>query len=128
MPVAIPAAVGPLPEHEPFRQVPSPSILCLAEPSSHGKSVGVDRPVDAVAVTDLQRVPWLFIRPYPGQHRFERGHDPRLTGRHAELDERDEAPVRTHPFLVRVNTKAAVRLLSREQPGRERSAGYLFGA
>jgi hypothetical protein len=43
-----------------------------------------------------------------------------IVGRHAQLDERDEAPVGPAPLLIRVNAKASVTLLPAQEPAHER--------
>jgi hypothetical protein len=43
-----------------------------------------------------------------------------LVGRHAELDERDEPPVRAAPLLVRMPDETPVALLAAQEPAYER--------
>ena len=49
----------------------------------------------------------------------------RSAGGHAELDQRDEPPVSTAPFLVRMPAEAAVRLLAAQEAADNRPSEEL---
>ena len=54
----------------------------------------------------------MTVAGQPAEHRLRGGEAARLAGGDAELDERDEAPVRAAPFAVDVDAEAAVSLLA----------------
>ena len=98
--VAVPAAVGPLPLDQRLGEQLDARIVREAEAGAHGQGVPLLRaaaPRQAVDDSDTATV----ARPCePAEHGLGGRDAARLAGRHAELDERHEPPVRPGPLGV----------------------------
>ena len=113
--VAVPAAVRPLPLDERLREQPDARVVRKPEPAADRQGVPLlraappDEPVDR-----LDPAP-VALPGQPREHGLGRGDAAGLAGRDAELDERDEPPVRAAPLGVDVDAETAVGLLTREE-------------
>jgi hypothetical protein len=56
----------------------------------------------------------------PVEHRLRGGPGPPVVGRHGQLDERDEPPVRAAPLLVWMHAEPSVRPLPAQEPAYDR--------
>src|SRR5438067_1578315 len=112
--VAVPSAIWPLASQQDLDQVLDLWTPRETEPARHGKRITFHRSMPALEALD-DRCAMARTRdpvedvPGGGPRRPARGGN-------AELDERDEAPVRAGPLGVRVHAKPAVRMLAREEP------------
>jgi hypothetical protein len=123
--VAVPAAVRPLTGDEMLDEPDHALVACQAEQTGDGHRVPfLGRVHPASAVHDRDPGEAAGRRPVveDGRRRSHRGPVP---GRDAELDERDEPPVRPGPLGVRPLQNCPI-LQAGEQPADERAPKYVL--
>ena len=113
--VAVPAAVRPLPLDERLREQPDARIVGEPEPAADRERVPLLRAAPPDEPVDRRDPAPVALPGQPREHGLGRGDAAGLAGGDAELDERDEPPVRAAPLGVDVDAEAAVGLLPREQ-------------
>ena len=113
--VAVPAAVRPLPLDERLGEQPDARIVGKPEPAADREGVSLLRAAPADEPVDrLDPFP-VALSGQPREHGLGGGDAAGLAGGDAQLDERDEPPVRAAPLAVDVDAEAPVGLLSREE-------------
>ena len=106
--VAVPAAVRPLPLDERLREQPDARVVGKPEPAADRERVPLLRAAPPHEAVDRADPGPVALAGEPREHGVGRGDAAGLAGRDAELDERDEPPVRAAPFAVDVDAEAAV--------------------
>src|SRR6266566_3253908 len=127
--IAVPSAIRPLRPEQHLGQMPDPEALRHTQVAAHRKRIALHRCVASFPAGDDER---LRRRRDPVQHRPCCGAGGTVSARHAQLDERHEAPVGSCPLGVGMHPKASVGSLTGQKlidhrlpPGRvEAELGY----
>jgi hypothetical protein len=71
--------------------------------------------VNSVPVTNIQGVMRVAIGGQPRKFGLKSSHRVRLGGGYTQLHQRDQAPVRAHPFLIWMNAESTILSLAIKQ-------------
>src|SRR5260370_10939096 len=113
--IAVPPPVAPLGPQQHIAQRFDLRAARETEPAAHRDRVALDRRVPALQTFDDRRgMAWIGD---PAERGLRRRTRRSVASRNAELDQRDETPVRAAlPLRVRLDAETTVRTLSRQEP------------
>ena len=114
-PVAVPAAVRPLPGGQRPGQQLGPRVAGQAEPAGDRQRVALLGGAAAGQPVDHRHRPAVLDARQPVEHGRGGGLEARLAGRGGQLDQGDEPPVGPGPLAVGPDPEAAVRPLAGQQ-------------